>query len=732
MAAPPKALGLPRVGAKAAMGLLPGEAQEKPAEGPGLPGTTCAPDLFDRIEKIGDVAEVAAGFPVRYFLGFTTPLPDLNKLRPNSWMAKMVEALEPKQKDAWALWLAKQQVTIIFATIVWLLGIWADIMVLARRGPGTCKHPGLKTIKADIAAKELMCKLSLTNPEWHVKIDEYARNYLCPTETMDVGTAIGAFLHDDMSRAEAVKFGKLHNLCPAATEALIEERKSRPVIQQLVTLYRRGELTEEEYYAEARALGWIDTEYVTLHHTLSQWWPSPSEVIGAARRGVVEDQAAQAFGLDRYFAAAYTEDVAAKLRGAGVDEAAAKWLWRSQFGPVDLATAYDWYRRSEAGLLPAGVTFDETALKLSILHSDLPPAYHDVALAAVWSPLGIRQLRGAYDEYLVTPDYVFGALRQAGYDEQSAVVLLEQWQKLRPEYRRRKIGAGGARDMTRLYAEAVIGEQEYRAELEQLGFGVEEIAEAVSEAKAERLRRHRAELIKYLKARYLKGEIGDSQVSAVLISTGLEPADAVDLLQLWSAELELHPRQVSAAELCTWFKQGLITERYFLFALARLRYSSDDALRIIASCGLADAEKKLREAQRLLKTKAAKGANSDSDLLRALHEAEKLVGGVESRWTTKAGRQLAWIERRVTGKPKPVSKKSPRVPAPEGNGEPSPPVEESAILPGEETHPPEVPPPEAPPGESPPATSPPAGESSTPTATPETPTPSASPGSPLP
>jgi hypothetical protein len=210
--------------------------------------------------------------------------------------------------------------------------------------------------------------------------------------------------------------------------------------------------------------------------------------------------------------------------------------------------------------------------------------------------------------------------------------------------------------MTRLYAEGAMGVDEYRQELQAEGFDDDEIAEAVDEARAERLRLHRRELVRYLKGKFTRGEATLVQVQSVLGAVGLGSEDIADLLRLWQTEFELHPRQESARTLLEWYGKGLMRETELVQALGQLRYADVDVARMIAAWEMDATRKKLKEAESLMAKAESRQTKQEKAWATDLRAVNKILGDVGKRTRTPAGKLLSWVEWRA-GKPATLAKK---------------------------------------------------------------------------
>jgi hypothetical protein len=630
--------------------------QRAEAKAEGLPGNACAPDLFTRIDALKAPNGPGAEFPVRWIIGFSDGSPFPKKARQESMLETVGVYLTQAGDQSGVIGFGKNVIFFFVVVFLWVVGYLADLLIWARLGPPACDSPALVTIKADIHAKELIASWIGADMSHELQIDRYARNYVCPTESFSFGEAQDAYFGGVIDWQSFVAYGRMNNKCDQVMQAINFVRQEKINADEWEKLYSRGEISEENFRQGMRHRGWIADFHVDEFLTSKIWYPSAGETARWAELHVTDELYAQAVGLDDDFEARYRGDLKEYFNSAHVDPYEAKLILRGTYRPVDLGMAFDLYRRGQAGMLPAGKQFTDLDLEAAIQLSALPPAYREAVKSTVYAPLGFRQLKTLYDESIITYGDVVNYLIADGFSRADGERLADLWKKGKPEYFAKKIGATGPAGLLKLYAQGAMGATELRAELVAFGLDADEVAAALVEAKAERTRNHRAELVKWLKARYIRGEVVESQVQGVLLSIGLEGADVADLLRLWRIEFEVHPRQVSASELCTWYKDGIINRGEFLNALLQLRYTTADAERIVLACEFKQVHQAIKGAKQTAAAHQKEVKAATADLEKELKAAEKYVGQVEQRILTEPGKLLQWVKTRVVNWPKTVQK----------------------------------------------------------------------------
>jgi hypothetical protein len=632
--------------------------RDKPA-GKGLPRTACAPDLFTRIDALAGNQTDHATWPVRWYIGFGTPLPNFQMLRGDGMVWQIVVAFGGKPQDGAILRRGKDLATGVLLIVIWIMAFLSDVMTTAKLGLGGKNDPAVREISADIAAKELTARLTGSDPTWATAIDVGARNYLSPQQTVDAAGAVSAYLANTIDQQAVHDYSRYAGVCDVATGISIDVGQARPAGGQLLDLYYRGVIDRKTADDQYRQLGYLKSQYVEWEHELHKWWPDQGTVVTWMRLGTTHEQPAKGLDLDRDFDASYGDDQKRWGRALGLTDEQVRWLWRSQFQPLDTQTAGDWFRRNVAGWWQGEAEFTEDDLDQAIKLSTLPPAYRDLAKQAIWQPISSRLLRMAYDESVVDDDQVKTALVIDGYRPDDAETILQEWRRLKPAYVARKIGAPGVAKLQGLYADGTIGLAEFEAGCVTYGLDDSEQSQAVAAAVQARTWQHRGEVIAKLKTQYLSGAVADSTIPSVLNAVGLSASDSQDLGKLWRTEFEISPRADSSAQLIGYYKQGFIDESDLVSSLTQLRYTPAQIARMIGAADLAGMTAALQSAEKLVggaKTRLA----ADQKLWAAkIAQAEKLVGGVGQRIVTRAGKQMSWIKTYVTGTPVPVAKKGP-------------------------------------------------------------------------
>jgi hypothetical protein len=638
------------------------KSQRAEAKGAGLPGTACAPDLFTRIDALGEADFPGKDFPVRFILGFSDGSADIAKIAPVSFMGEMRGRFAAQEKDPWWIRPPKNLLFQMLAIIVWAGAYMADLLALAKIGPRTCNAPALKAVRAQQTGIELICRFFGGDPAKHLGTVNLARQYLCPTQVVTPGEAQSAYLADVLDEQALHDYGRSGGLCDHSINVNVETSKYRPGSADVTELYYRGVITYEAFQDQHRQLGYLDANYVQFVRDLHEFWPGPGEWIGWMKSGFSEDGTAADLQLDRDFDLAYKQQQQTWANHDGYTDTQAKLHWRATYAWPDTITAIDWYRRTLVGLIPQASGVSDDDLRQIIARSTTPPAYQDAVYQSRWTPLSSRLLRAAYDLGLATDEQVLSALIVDGLAPPDAQLLLSEWSVLRMEYTATRVGLPSVSKLYSMYGAFEIGQADFAAGCARRGLRPDEVSEAQAGAHAERVAAHRGEVLKIVKSEYMRGAVDEVAVNDVLLNLGLDLADVQEAVALWQYEFSVSPRPNVAGELAKSYKLGLINESEYVNALTRLRFTREQIGRILAAEQIAEMAADLKRAETLVGATRKRISAEMKDWSSKIGQAERWLGKINRASKPNAGKLMSWVSAYVTGTP---AKPLPHTPNPE-------------------------------------------------------------------
>jgi hypothetical protein len=490
-------------------------------------------------------------------------------------------------------------------------------------------------------------------PQLDLALD-YLSNSALHNQIPDPPSAVSAYLADAIKEDLLYCWTRAGRWCDTTTDNAVQTQQQKVVPVDANTLYRQARLTKEDWRKKLRAQGWIEESWQDEQLQASERWPALPDLMARADTGLYAPGRRERLGLDDDSEWQNDPIIQGRIKALGLADGEAKDAWAAHWRPIDPQTAIELYRRGQAGQLPQGETFDLGDVSVALEQAGLPPGQRGAWLALLTTPLNRRQVGMLYNYNAIDQAGVLQALLASGYSQQDATAQLTQLTIAKAEFLRKRIGAPGASGFVGLFASGELGTSELLAELQALGFTDDEAQQALTEARAQRQRKTRGELTRYLKGRYLKGEATDAGVQAVLIDAGLDNEDVADLLRLWRTEREVSPKNISASEMLDWHCKGLLSDADLAERLADLNYGADDIARMVAAAEMRCWTAKMGQVDKLLSPAKAKIKTAEAYWSRILGRLESRVGTVKQRTKTRAGQLLAIIKHDLEGAPPPA------------------------------------------------------------------------------
>ena len=320
-------------------------------------------------------------------------------------------------------------------------------------------------------------------------------------------------------------------------------------------LLLRGEITEQEHDHRLRQLGFTDND-ISLLKKLYYYIPSPSDLVRMAVREAWSDEVAEHFGYDEEF----PEEFAEWAEKQGMSREWAKRYWRAHW---DLPSPTMGYEMLHRGIIT------EEELDMLLKTADYPRFWREKLIKLSYSPYTRVDVRRMYQMGILTPEDVFRAYKDLGYDDEHAENLT-------------KFTVAGAseseRDLTKSeilqgYRYKILSENETKEALMKMGYDESEAEYyiALEDYKIEKERKE--ELLKRTKTEFTKGIISRNEVIKRLSEANLNSKEIDYYLSIWDTTRQTKPRQPSLSDLKTMYKARVIDERTFREELANLGYS---------------------------------------------------------------------------------------------------------------------------------------------------------------
>lgn len=395
-------------------------------------------------------------------------------------------------------------------------------------------------------------------PPLHRAVSQ-SMNSKIPNEIPSIGEIIQLYTQMIIGEGEARKLLLQHGLNEDGFDALFKLATPKLSIGDAIVAERRG-INAPDTLEEAVRKSGMNEMYAEVYRKLSEYFPSPDDLIRFAVREVYTPQTREAYGADQDFPEAFKTEGAK----AGLSEEMAHNYWAAHWNLPSITQGFEMLHRQL-------ITEDEL-LKL-LTAQDVMPVWRDRLMKISYNPLTRVDIRRAYALGVVTIEQVYKAYRDDGYNDENATIITNF---ISADVSQELHGASRSLVVTS-YKEGVIDKATATELLTSLNTGDTAIALILAEADYDILITKLKEAEKTVTEQIKQGQIG--------IDVALATLQALDAPSTWltlasqrltRAKASIH-KMPTLADLKRWLKGGLIPESMFLARTESLGYTPGDA-----------------------------------------------------------------------------------------------------------------------------------------------------------
>jgi len=314
-------------------------------------------------------------------------------------------------------------------------------------------------------------------------------------------------------------------------------------LAELLTLWKRGVITDANVNNALKAFGWKDKDIPYLKE-LQSLIPGPGDLVSMAVREAFSDEIAKRFGYDEAFPA----DFAYWCEKQGLSAEWARRYWRAHWTLPSTSAGYE--------MLHRGV-IDEDTLKLLLVTADIPAFWRDKLMQISYANYTRVDIRRMYQTgVFTTPEEVLRAYMDIGYDENKALKLTEF--TLREYGEETREASKG--DVLVAYE---LGRLEYDEAVELLGKidYPKWIAEAyLARIDLKRANRLANDLIKSVKTLYINGQITRTDVVSKLSTIPLPSVEIDRYTEEWDISRKAKTKRPTRTDLRKMFLTNILDE----------------------------------------------------------------------------------------------------------------------------------------------------------------------------
>jgi len=349
---------------------------------------------------------------------------------------------------------------------------------------------------------------------------------------------------------EAAKSG----MSPANFDLLVKDTGEPYGIEQALNLLRRGLITQERftevlYYSRVRN-EFLPDVLDLAHDTMSQ-----GDAIEAALKEIIpNDQAADLFAKAGGLPDQFNTLLAAAGNPVGVEHAVMMWMH--------------------------GV-ISEQELQTIVAHSRINPMFYDVVKTTGLKWLSVIQIELGLKAGTVTPDDATRWLTQDGYppDQIAAFVMGASAGKTAAHKQLNES------QITELYEAGFFTADQASAELQALGYDAGETPWILQLYEEKRKIAMAQAAVNQVRKVYLARRVDDTAATTMLDGLGIDPGARDQYLAVWKVEQESELKELTAAQIGSAFKKGIVDDNGALIRWVEMGYTNADAAILLALYG---------------------------------------------------------------------------------------------------------------------------------------------------
>ena len=397
---------------------------------------------------------------------------------------------------------------------------------------------------------------------YNPKLQEIYKRLMVTQPT--IAEAIELRARGKISESRYYEICKYANMPESVSQELFN--LSRPLLSayDIITIWRRGQITESERDDRIKELGYLDSDIpnITL---LSEYYPSPSDLVTFAVREVYSPEIAEKYGLNEDFP---TEFLDASFK-AGLSETFARQYWAAHWR---LPSATQGFEMLHRGI----ISYEELNTLLRSL--DYMPFWRDKLIQVAYNPYTRVDIRRMYAQGILDREGVYRAYLDIGYDSEHAENLTRFTVGLEaPDVKEMSKG-----EILRAYKLGTIAREDAVNRLERLEYVRTEAEILLDTAELEQRNSAVSRAINNLIQQFDAELITESELSSALDALGISYQRRDQAILEATTSKVTKVKTPTKAELTQMFKKGIIDAAEYRTNLALIGYDSVTIERFIS------------------------------------------------------------------------------------------------------------------------------------------------------
>ncbi len=362
---------------------------------------------------------------------------------------------------------------------------------------------------------------------------------------------------------------------------VIDSKRTKPDLYSIITLYRRGLITKDGLWARARQLGVLNDDELEQFVRSTDYIPTASDLVRFMVRDVDDPQSVAAGGLDTDFGLKFQGFTAAMAQAQGIDRETMLRIWRAHWHLPSFTQIKEMVHRLRPGRVPEEFEFTLADARQVMKQDDMSPGYIDRMLTTSYHPITRTDIKAFYADGAIGPEEVRESLQDIGYSPADAIRIQRAWSLAVANTQQNRARLWTRNNVVKVYIAGEITRDTADALLARTVASAAERAALLDDADMMRSVQTRRKCIKATRKRRLMGELSEMDSRRELQRLGVDPLPAATIAEGWTCELQTAQREPTVAQIIGWMQHGYIDPNEAFRRLRNLRYTPEDAQRIM-------------------------------------------------------------------------------------------------------------------------------------------------------
>lgn len=362
----------------------------------------------------------------------------------------------------------------------------------------------------------------------------------------------------ELSDSDYQKHCAEHGLNNAFAEKLYTVSKQLLSVQDYITLWRRGELSEDQLDANLKFQRLNDDD-IRRAKIVTEYFPQPQDLVRFAVRDVYSPEVMGRFGMMEDLPHQFMQEASK----AGLPSEQARNYWAAHWQLPSAGQGFEMLHRGVIG---------EADLKLLLRALDVMPFWREALIKISYNPLTRVDVRRMYALGVLNEEDVYSSYLDVGYSPENA----QRMTQFTVAYESDEMTGLTRSSVLSAYKKGLIGLSELEEYLQGFGYAPDVVAFWLSSAEHDKQSEDLDDYASELQSRYLAGMLTLDQVRAELNKADLPATYINTVMNKLTAKQSAKTKIPSKADLEKWLELGLITDLDYADRMNKLGYMKED------------------------------------------------------------------------------------------------------------------------------------------------------------